>query len=56
MFSIYNIRFLDIMIGQQLIITEEIQFSEPSYLCNVGSIVFGNSCGKLLKKDNLKNI
>ena len=35
MFSIYNIRFLDIMIGQQLIITEEIQFSEPSYLCNV---------------------
>ena len=34
------------MIGQELIITEEIDFSEPNFLCDIGSIVDGNSCGK----------
>ena len=41
-----NIFNLDIMIGQELIITEEIDFSEPNFLCDIGSIVDGNSCGK----------
>ena len=50
-FELYYLQFinnsnLDIMIGQELIITEEIDFSEPNFLCEIGSIVDGNSCGK----------
>ena len=40
--------FLDIKVGEELIVPDEIGFEEPEFVCEPGSVIRGKTCGRFI--------
>ena len=38
--------FIDVVIGKDLLLVEELDFSEIEFVCSLGAIPLNNACGK----------